>query len=61
MIVNISTLLKNIEIDIDKDNLEKIDIDKALLENIHIAIYIDKENHENIDIDKLRTTLKISI
>ena len=40
--------MKNI--DIDKDNLENIDIDidinKALLENIDI----DKENHENIDI-----------
>ena len=46
MIVDISTLLKNI--DIDKDNLENIDIDKAILENIDI----DNDNYENIDIDK---------
>ena len=42
-IVDISTLWKNINI--NKDN---IDIDKAILENIVIAIAIDKDNHENI-------------
>ena len=42
LIVDISTLLKNIGKDIDKDNLENIDIDKAILENIDIAIDIDK-------------------
>ena len=72
-IVDISTLLKNI--DIDKDNLENIDIniDKTILENIDIGIDIDKDNLgnivinididkdylENIDIDK--NILKISI
>ena len=44
--------MKNIDIDIDNDNLEDIDIDMALLENIDI----DKEIHEYtniyIDIDK---------
>ena len=44
---NISTLLTNIDIDIDKDNLENTNIDKAILENIDI----DKENLEDIDID----------
>ena len=33
-IVDISTLLKNI--DIDKDNIEIIDIDKTILKDIHI-------------------------
>ena len=47
-IVDISTLLKTI--DIDKD---KIDIDKAFLENIAIAI--NKDNLENIDIVSIRT------
>ena len=37
-IVNISTLLKNIDIDIDKDYLENIDIDKDYLETIDIDI-----------------------
>jgi hypothetical protein len=32
--------------------LKNIDIDKAILENIDIAIDIDKDNYENIDIDK---------
>ena len=52
-IVDILTLLKNIDIDsdIDKDNLENIDIDKTILENIDIAIDIDKDNLGNIDID----------
>jgi hypothetical protein len=31
--------------------LKNIDIDKAILENIDIAIDIDKDNYENIDID----------
>ena len=43
---------KNIDIDINKDNLQNIDIyigiDKAILENIDI----DKDNLENINIDK---------
>ena len=46
-IVDISTLLKNI--DIDKDNLENIDID------------IDKDYLENIDIDKNISKILISI
>ena len=52
-IVDISTNLKNIDIDIDKEILEninidktlenfEIDIDKAILENIDIEINIDK-------------------
>ena len=53
---NISTLLTNIDIDIDKDNLENIDtdtdIDKTLLQNIDIPIDIDKDNLGNIDIDR---------
>ena len=44
--------MKNIAIDIDKDNLENIDIAKAILGNIYIVIDIDKDNHENIDTDK---------
>ena len=47
-IVDISPLLNNIDVDIDKGILENIDIDKAILENIDI----DKEILENIDIDK---------
>ena len=41
-------------IHIDKANVENIDIDidKAIPENINIAIDIDKENLENIDIDE---------
>ena len=31
--------------------MKNIDIDKAILENIDIAIDIDKDNYENIDID----------
>ena len=52
-IVDISKLLKNIDIniDIDKDNLENIDIDKTILENIDIGIDIDKDNLGNIVID----------
>ena len=55
-IVDISTLLKNIDIDIDIDmvifeNID-IDIDKESLENIDINIDIDKDILENIDIDK---------
>ena len=48
-IVDISTLLKNIDIDIDMVIFENIDIDidKANLKNIDI----DKENLVNIDID----------
>ena len=45
-IVDISTLLKNINIDIEKEILENIDIDididKDILENIDIDIDIDK-------------------
>ena len=47
-------LFRNIDIDIDKDNLENIDIDinidKEILENIDIDIDIDKDILENIDI-----------
>ena len=56
-IVDISTLLTNINISIDikKDNLEKIDINinNAILENIDNPILL-KDNLEdiNIDIDK---------
>ena len=55
-IVDISTLLKNI--DIDKDNLENIDIyiEKTILENI--AIDINKDYLENIDIDIDKYILK---
>ena len=51
-IVDISANLKNIDIDIDKESLENIDIDKAILKNIDIDI--DKEILANIDIDKYR-------
>ena len=53
-IVDISTNLENIDIDIDKAILENIDIniDIAVLENIDIYTDIDKEVLENIDIDK---------
>ena len=63
-IVNISTLLKNIDIDIDidKEILENINIDKEILENIDIdidkeileIIDIYKEILENIDIESIR-------
>ena len=43
-IVDITTLLKSIDIDIN--------IDKEILENIDININIDKEILENINIDK---------
>merc|ERR1712083_869044 len=55
-IVDISTLLENIDIDIDIDKniLENIDIDididKEILQNIDIDIDIDKDILENIDI-----------
>ena len=50
--IDISTLLKNIDIEIAilKDNLENINIDKTILENI--GIDIDKDYLENINIDK---------
>ena len=48
-IVNISTNLKNIDINIDKKVLKNIDIDNELSKNI--AIVIDKEVLKNIDID----------
>ena len=76
-IVDISTLLKNIniDIDIDKDNLENIDIDididKSILENIDIDkdnlrnividIDSDKDYLENIVIDKKLSKIWISI
>ena len=56
-VVDISTLLKNIDIDIniDKDNIENIDInidiEKTILKDIDIAIDIDKDNLGNINID----------
>ena len=64
-IVDISILLKNIDIDmvifenidIDKANLKNIDIDKEILENIDI----DKEVLENIDIDKISNQLEFGI
>ena len=46
-IVDIATLLKNI--DIDKVILDNIDIDKVILENSDIDI--NKDNPANIDID----------
>ena len=49
-IVNISTLLKNIDIDMVIFENVDIDIDKAILENIDIDI--DKAILKNIDIDK---------
>ena len=50
-------ILKNIDIDIDKEILENIDIDidKEILENI------DKEILENIDIDKISNRLEFGI
>ena len=70
-IVDISTNLKNIDIDIDKaiiknididkEVLENIDIDKEILENIDIDIDIDKEISENIDIDKISNRLEFGI
>ena len=64
-IVNILTLEKNIDIDIDKKILENInidiDIDKDILENIDIDIDIDKEILENIDIDKISNRFKFGI
>ena len=48
-IVDISPLLNNIDVDIDKGILQNIDIDKAILENIDI----NKEISENSDIDKI--------
>ena len=50
-IVYISTLLKNIDININKDNIENIDIDKTILKDIDSAIDIDKDNLGNIDIN----------
>ena len=63
MIVDISTLLKNINIDIDIDKafLKNIGIDKEILENIDIDIDIDKEISENIDIDKISNRLEFGI
>ena len=59
MIVDISTLLKNIDIDIEKEILENIDIDidKDILEDIDI----DKEILVNIDIDKISNRLEFGI
>ena len=63
MIVDISTLLKNIDIDIDKAFLKNIGIniviDKEILENIDVNIDIDKDILENIDIDKGVTEIPI--
>ena len=54
---------KNIDIDIDKDNLKNIDIDidMAILENIDIDIDIDKGILQNIDIDKISYRLGFGI
>ena len=52
-IVDISTLLKNIDIDID--------IDMVILENIDIDIDIDKAILQNIDIDKISNRFKFGI
>ena len=53
--VDISTLLKNTDINIDRDNLENIDIDididTTILKYIDIAMDIDKDNLGNIDIN----------
>ena len=54
-IVDISTNLKNIDIDIDI----VIDIDKEILENIDIDI--DKEISANINIDKISNRLEFGI
>ena len=54
-IVDISTLLKNS--DIDRTVLENNDIDNEILENINI----DKEISENIDIDKILNRLEFGI
>ena len=70
-IVDISTNLKNIDIDIDKtiiknididididmEVLENIDNDKEILENIDI----DMENLRNINIDKILNRLEFGI
>ena len=60
-IVDISTLLKNINIDIDIDMVifENIDIDMVILENIDIDI--DKAILQNIDIDKISNRFKFGI
>ena len=52
-IVDITTLLKNIDIDIN--------IDMVIFENIDIDIDIDKANLKNIDIDKAIPKISISI
>ena len=68
--VDISTLLKNTDINIDRDNLENIDIDTTILDNIDIDKYhlenidIDKDHLENIDIDidkNIRENIDINI
>ena len=45
---------ENINIDIDKANLENIDIDKAILENIDIDMAIMKNINMDIDWKSLR-------
>ena len=71
LIVVISTLLKNIDIDSDVNMvifeninidigtaiLENIDINKAILKNIDIDIDIDRKSLRNIDIDKIMKIL----
>ena len=56
-IVDISPLLNNIDVDIDKGILQNIDIDKAILKNIDI----DKDILENIDINQISNRLKFGI
>ena len=51
-IVDISTLLKNIDIVIDIVIFKNIDIEKAILENIDSEIDIDMAILKNIDIDR---------
>ena len=53
--------MENIDIDIDKDNLNNMDIDMAILENIDIDIDIDKGILQNIDIDKISYRLGFGI
>ena len=50
-------IFENIDIDIDKAILKKINIDKAILKNINI----DKEILDNLDIDIDKGIIKLLI
>ena len=56
-IVDISPLLNNIDVAINKGIWQSIDIDKAIMENIDI----DKKILENINIDKILNRLEFGI